>query len=802
MVKKRDSGSEKTEIVRASEGRQKQPSLAPAGRPQPENLAEINEQLRTEVEELRRQVLELRERKDEGERSISGAERLARLPEENPDPVLQVSLRGVVRYRNPAAFPLCRQWNPQDELVVPPALHKLVEAAHATAKVIRQEMTVGGPTYLVTVAPAPALADYVNIYVSDITACKQAEEVLKVRDSALASSLNAIAMADLQGRLTYVNPAFLRLWGYEEDREVLGRPVLEFWEEPQRAAEVMQAIQHGGGWVGELVAVKKDGAHRNLYLSASTVRNDEGAPLCLMGSFVDITRRKRAEEGLRESEERLHLALGAARMGAWQWEVGTQRVAWSPELYALLGYEPGQVTPTHEAFRQRIHPPDLPRWEQALWESMEHGEDYSCEFRVVWSDGSVHWVEARGQYAHTGDESAGKTLWMRGVLSDIEQRKHVEEALRASEQRYRKLFEANLAGAYITKLDGSILDFNDAMMRMLGYGSREEVFQHHSSDFYADPQFRDGLMRLLQKDGIVPPKEAVLRRKDGSVLHALGSAVLLVDEQTGEPYIQGLAIDITERKRAEEALRELTATLESKVTQRTAQLRRRARQLQKLTLEISEAEDRERKRLAGILHDDVQQIIAAAKFHLSVLRNRVKDDAPVQAIGAQIDQMLKEAVEKSRGLSHELSPAALYADFAEALDQLASQMQAQHGLLVQVHARGQVPLQSDAVKAFVYRTAQELLFNAVKHAQVKEARIRVRRLGRYLCLTVSDRGCGFDPQELREAAGFGLLSIRERIELLGGRMKIKSTRGKGSTFFLVVPDGETPEDTAVPGAVT
>jgi CheY-like chemotaxis protein len=82
-----------------------------------------------------------------------------------------------------------------------------------------------------------------------------------------------------------------------------------------------------------------------------------------------------------------------------------------------------------------------------------------------------------------------------------------------------------------------------------------------------------------------------------------------------------------------------------------------------------------------------------------------------------------------------------------------------------------------------------LLFNVVKHARVNEARIRVRRVRRYLCLSVSDRGRGFDPQELREAAGFGLLSIRERIELLGGRMKICSAKGKGSTFLIVVPDG-------------
>jgi CheY-like chemotaxis protein len=83
-----------------------------------------------------------------------------------------------------------------------------------------------------------------------------------------------------------------------------------------------------------------------------------------------------------------------------------------------------------------------------------------------------------------------------------------------------------------------------------------------------------------------------------------------------------------------------------------------------------------------------------------------------------------------------------------------------------------------------------LLFNTVKHAQVSEARVRVRSCGGYICLSVSDRGRGFDRGKLRETAGFGLLSIRERVELLGGRMKIRSAPGKGSTFFVVAPSGE------------
>jgi signal transduction histidine kinase len=253
---------------------------------------------------------------------------------------------------------------------------------------------------------------------------------------------------------------------------------------------------------------------------------------------------------------------------------------------------------------------------------------------------------------------------------------------------------------------------------------------------------------------------------------------------------------LEESRHAEEALRELNATLESKVAQRTAQLQHRAGQLQKLALELSQAEDRERRRMATILHEDLQQQIAGAKFHLNLLKNRIGNDARQQAVAVKIDEMLKEAIEKSRSLSHDLSPAVLnMRDLAEVLQWLAKRVRTQHGLTVRVNVSAATTLRSEALAMFLFRAAQEMLFNVVKHAQTSAATLRARRIGRYVCLAVSDPGCGFDPGELKETAGLGLLSIRERVELLGGRMKIRSGKGHGSIFFLVVPDSPKSEDT-------
>ena len=209
--------------------------------------------------------------------------------------------------------------------------------------------------------------------------------------------------------------------------------------------------------------------------------------------------------------------------------------------------------------------------------------------------------------------------------------------------------------------------------------------------------------------------------------------------------------DITERKQAEKPLRELNATLESKVAQRTAELEHRARQLQKLTLELSQAEDRERKRLAEILHDDLQQQLAAAKFHLGLLSSRTEDDPSLQG-----DRRPDRP--DAQGRDRDLPQPVARAQSGRAVPRRSGRDLRMAGRPDPDQARPDRPRamptarstsQSDALKAFLYKAAQEMLFNVVKHARVSEARMRVRRRGRCICLAVSDRGRGFDPQELK-----------------------------------------------------
>lgn len=152
-------------------------------------------------------------------------------------------------------------------------------------------------------------------YVIDITERKKAQEELRIKNSAIASCINAIAIADLEGNLIYTNPSFLKLWGYEDEKEVLGKPAIKFWREEEKALKVIEVLRDKLSWIDELIALKKDGSTFNAQLMASRVTDEKHRPICLMGSFIDITKRKKAEEKLKIAHTQLSQILNTAGDG-------------------------------------------------------------------------------------------------------------------------------------------------------------------------------------------------------------------------------------------------------------------------------------------------------------------------------------------------------------------------------------------------------------------------------------------------------------------------------------------------------
>ena len=258
----------------------------------------------------------------------------------------------------------------------------------------------------------------------------------------------------------------------------------------------------------------------------------------------------------------------------------------------------------------------------------------------------------------------------------------------------------------------------------------------------------------------------------------------LVEASLRRPY-EVLFRDLKQREeqleRSRQDLEALNETLEERVEERAEQARALAAQL-------AHAESRERERLAGILHDDLQQLLAAARMRLKMAS--ASPDSQEKLLGAA-DEHVSEAIELCRCLAVEVSPAVVREKGLEsALEWLGEHMRHRHELSVEVRTNGDIDLGNPDVEALIFKVVRELLFNAVKHAGVRDARVHAEvNCDGELCVLVSDDGCGFDPDEVNSAAGegFGLGSVRNRVAMLGGYCEIDSAPGEGTDVRLVVP---------------
>ena len=272
---------------------------------------------------------------------------------------------------------------------------------------------------------------------------------------------------------------------------------------------------------------------------------------------------------------------------------------------------------------------------------------------------------------------------------------------------------------------------------------------------------------------------ATLRKQKQDLQQAREHVERQIRERTAElrQTVERLEAEVARRRQTEEALRQ------------------RSEQLRELASELSVVEQRERTRMAGVLHDELQQLLVGIKLQLACLQRGAEPD--VVRTAAELEELVDRSVSVTRSLSSELNPPFLADGIGPALEWLARSMGERYRLAVEVIRPEALPSIPERLQSVIFHAVRELLFNVVKHARAREATVRVDTIGGALRVQVADDGAGFDPAGLvkdRISGGMGVFSVRQRMDLLGGKLDIDSAPQRGTRMTLVVPLQRAPSD--------
>jgi two-component system, cell cycle sensor histidine kinase and response regulator CckA len=396
--------------------------------------------------------------------------------------------------------------------------------------------------------------------VQDITDRKRSEMAQELLASIITSSSAAIASGTLDGIVTSWNPGAEAMYGYTAE-EMIGKSIYRVVP-PGLSSEIVETAERGRrgerALQFETVRTRKDGSRIDVSRSTSPIFDHTGRVIGISLIAHDISERKRAEEKLRASEERLRLAQRVAGIGTFDWDVQTGLSRWTPELERLYGLTPGTFDGRPETFLNLIHPQDRARVAALLQEADRTGEGEG-EWRVVWPDGTVRWLASR--WGVSKDEG-GKPDRAFGINLDITERKRAEEKSRKTEVRLQLQIDRMPIGCIVWDKRIRVTQWNPAAERIFGF-TAEEVMGRHPSEFMIPagtrPQLEAIISKLVHGDTTVQSTNRNLT-KSGRRISCQWTNTPLKEPDGTLVGVLSMVEDVTERKRNDYA-RELLASI-------------------------------------------------------------------------------------------------------------------------------------------------------------------------------------------------------------------------------------------------
>ncbi|MFO7964879.1 MAG: PAS domain S-box protein [Desulfobacterales bacterium] len=621
----------------------------------------------------------------------------------------------------------------------------------------------------------------------DITEQKNAETALQNSEEKFSKifslSPNLKFVGEIEtGMVLEANQAFCDITGYRND-ELVGRSFLELGLiSGEEGAEIFRRL-HETGMVRDIqIHITSRSNEAKVCLFSAVVIDYQGKR-CMIGYGTDHTEREQAERSIRENEERLRAIVNNSIDGIIQMDLRSGKYVFiSPSVERLTGFTLDEINLIEDT-AARIHPEDRPKIDANL-KLLAKGEmpPRPLEYRWRVRSGAYRWFsDSRG----TIRDKNGTILSLVGMVRDITEQKEAEEALQQSKELYRTL-AANLPDGAVYILDPSLRFVLAAGQALPLFGLSPEQLEGRTiweAFDHSAGQYESLLYKALNG-------EFFKIEHDVNNRFCLTQGVPIRDGNGMITHVLVLSHDLTERKKMEEELRKSRDKLEMRVQERTVELEKRASQLARLSSELTLSEQRERDRIAEVLHDHLQQLIVGAKIGQETLIANL--DQSARSMAERVLDLVSLSLRTSRSLSAELSPSVLRTgNFSASLKWLCDWMLETHGLAVELDIAHDLFLDREDLVILLFQSIRELLLNVVKHAGVASAGVSAEYKRGKLRIVVADRGKGFVPKHIIEGeeAGsrFGLFSIEERLMHLGGKLKVESVLEKGTTISLIVP---------------
>ncbi len=613
----------------------------------------------------------------------------------------------------------------------------------------------------------------------DVTAQKHAEETLRASEQRFTTAFNqapiGVAVAALDGRFLKVNYALCHLLGYSEaDLLQMTFKDVTHSEDLTKNWSMLESLVDGhlDNFRIETRYVGADGSIVTAMLSVALVRDCSGQPESQIVNIQGWTDHKRTELDLGEATERLKETQRISQIGDWSYDIATQTMLWSPQLFRIMWRTPQLGPPNNYAENANFYDDrSQPFMIDKIALAIATGTTQQYEFLAHRADAEQIWLRP---VAVPSSDSSGKVYKLHGTVQDISQRKH-SEMLSA---RMAAIIDSS-EDAIITKdMRGHITSWNLSAERIFGYTETEMLGQ--------------SILRLIPVEQHTEEELILCQIRDGKKIGHYESTRLtrygkLIDVSLS---ISPIRNELGHILGASKILRDI-----SERRQIALKLQHDAKRLQELSRRLMSSEEDERRRLGRDLHDQTGSNLTAFTLNLKTLHAKLPPTVATEMKQHfdDLESLVRETILHIRDVLSNLRPPALD-EFGvlAALTHFVERIVARSDLQLEVNGHEPSPRLPPEIEIALFRIAQEALANVLKHAAARCVTIALNSNGSYVRLHIQDDGRGFDYDNSRPPlSSLGMITMKERAQAIGAELRLRSVIGVGTEITVIVENSKT-----------